>query len=46
MILVDTSVWIDHLRASKLELELLLGNNQALIHPYVLGELGLLYQYG
>ena len=39
MILVDTSVWIDHLRSGSRELELLLNNNQVLMHPFVLGEL-------
>ena len=39
MILVDTSVWIDHLRSGNRDLELLLNNNQVLIHPFVLGEL-------
>ena len=39
MILVDTSVWIDHLRSGSRDLELLLNNNQVLIHPFVLGEL-------
>lgn len=39
MILVDTSVWIDHLRSGNRDLELLLNNNQVLMHPFVLGEL-------
>ena len=39
MILVDTSVWIDHLRSGSRDLELLLNNNQVLMHPFVLGEL-------
>ncbi|AEQ51866.1 type II toxin-antitoxin system VapC family toxin [Pelagibacterium halotolerans] len=41
MILVDTSVWIDHFRAVDEELELLLGANRVLMHPFVLGELAL-----
>jgi len=39
MILVDTSVWVDHLRASDSTLVRLLGSNQVLIHPFVVGEL-------
>ena len=39
MILVDTSVWIDHLRAEDIRLTDLLQNNQVLIHPMVVGEL-------
>ena len=39
MILVDTSVWIDHLRAEDIRLTDLLYNNQVLIHPMVVGEL-------
>ena len=39
MILVDTSIWIDHLRKGDLGLFSLLGKNQVLMHPFVLGEL-------
>lgn len=39
MILVDTSVWIDHLRAGDAELAALLNGSQVLMHPFVLGEL-------
>lgn len=39
MILVDTSVWIDHLRSGDDRLTTLLNNNQVLMHPFVLGEL-------
>ncbi|MGA3128448.1 MAG: PIN domain-containing protein [Candidatus Korobacteraceae bacterium] len=41
MILVDTSVWIDHLRKSDAELENLLEHGSVLSHPYVIGELAL-----
>ncbi len=41
MILVDTSVWIDHLRASDQQLAGLLMNNQVLAHPFVIGEIAL-----
>ena len=41
MILVDTSVWIDHLRAKDDDLVELLHRDQVLIHPFVLGELAL-----
>ena len=39
MTLVDTSVWIDHLRAGDEELARLLQSTQVLIHPYIIGEL-------
>ena len=39
MILVDTSVWIDHLRRGDRELEKLLGEGVVLCHPFVIGEL-------
>lgn len=41
MILVDTSVWIDHLRASDPVLVALLVEERVLIHPYVIGEISL-----
>ncbi len=39
MILVDTSVWIDHLRKGNSTLKHLLNNSEVLIHPFVIGEL-------
>lgn len=39
MILVDTSVWIDHLRSSDEQLANLLVAGQVAIHPMVMGEL-------
>ncbi|MBA2592775.1 MAG: type II toxin-antitoxin system VapC family toxin [Gammaproteobacteria bacterium] len=39
MILVDTSVWIDHLRKPEPCLIAALEAGQALIHPFVIGEL-------
>ena len=39
MILVDTSVWVNHLRVGSLRLQTLLEDGQLLIHPYVIGEL-------
>jgi len=39
VILVDTSVWIDHLRSSVSTLRLLLDQGQVLGHPFVRGEL-------
>lgn len=39
MILVDTSIWIDHLRAGNEELEAALERREVLIHPFVIGEL-------
>ncbi len=41
MILVDTSIWIDHLRASDERLVRLLGEGQVVAHPFVIGELAL-----
>jgi predicted nucleic acid-binding protein len=39
MILVDTSVWIDHLRRGNKRLVSLLHDEQVLCHPFVVGEL-------
>ena len=39
MILVDTSVWVDHLRRGNDELGRLLVDEQVLCHPFVVGEL-------
>lgn len=41
MILVDTSVWIDHLRIGDPTLGSLLQDGHVLTHPYVIGELAL-----
>lgn len=41
MILVDTSIWIDHLRSSNAALASLLMAGQVLLHPFVIGELAL-----
>jgi predicted nucleic acid-binding protein len=39
MILVDTSVWIDHLRAGVPSLAHALDQGRVLMHPFVIGEL-------
>ena len=39
MILVDTSVWVDHLRSGDESLTALLNGSQVFVHPFVLGEL-------
>lgn len=39
MILVDTSVWIDHLRSGDEGLAALLNGSLVLMHPFVVGEL-------
>ncbi len=41
MILADTSVWIDHLRAGDRKLGALLNSGQVLCHPFVIAELAL-----
>jgi hypothetical protein len=41
VILVDTSVWIDHLRRGDASLSSLLTNRQVLAHPAVVGEIAL-----
>jgi predicted nucleic acid-binding protein len=39
MILVDTSVWIDHFRRGSSRLKILLDDGLVLCHPFVIGEL-------
>jgi predicted nucleic acid-binding protein len=39
MILVDTSVWIEHFRRRAAQLASVLEDSQVLMHPFVLGEL-------
>lgn len=39
MILVDTSVWVSHLRKSEPRLAALLTDGLVLIHPFVIGEI-------
>lgn len=41
MILVDTSVWVDYLRAGDATLARLLDRSLVLAHPWVIGELAL-----
>ncbi len=41
MILVDTSVWVDHLHRGDAELAASLERNEVLMHPAVLGEIAL-----
>ena len=41
MVLVDTSVWIDHFRNADERLAALLTRNEVLAHPFVIGELAL-----
>jgi predicted nucleic acid-binding protein len=41
VILVDTSVWVDHLRQQDSTMVLLLERGYVLIHPFVIGELAL-----
>lgn len=39
MVLVDTSVWIDHFRRGNRRLAQLLADGAVVIHPYIIGEL-------
>jgi predicted nucleic acid-binding protein len=39
VILVDTSVWVDHLRTADARLAELLRDGQVLCHPFIVGEL-------
>ena len=41
MILVDTSVWVDHLRGGDAVLKDLLESGEVVTHPFVIGELAL-----
>lgn len=41
MILVDTSVWIDHLRKSEPKLKKMLENDEVVTHPFIRLELAL-----
>jgi predicted nucleic acid-binding protein len=39
VVIVDTSVWINHFNSSDLDLVVLLDNNRVLMHDFVLGEI-------
>jgi predicted nucleic acid-binding protein len=39
MVLVDTSIWVDHFNHKNDKLEILLFEDQVVIHPYIIGEL-------
>ena len=39
MVLVDTSVWVRHLREGDPDLEQLLNSGEVMCHPYIVGEL-------
>jgi predicted nucleic acid-binding protein len=39
MVLVDTSIWIDHLRKGNLQLKELLISGEVACHPFIIGEL-------
>jgi len=39
MVLVDTSIWVNHLRKGDIQLEELLLNGEVVCHPFVIGEL-------
>jgi predicted nucleic acid-binding protein len=44
LILVDTSVWVDHLRSGNKTLAGLLDAGMVLVHPFFIGELALCHQ--
>jgi hypothetical protein len=39
MVLVDTSVWVSHLRDGNVGLEKLLNDGEVVCHPFIVGEL-------
>ena len=39
MVLVDTSVWVSHLRVGNVGLEKLLNDGEVVCHPFIIGEL-------
>lgn len=39
MVLVDTSVWVAHLRKGNIGLETLLNDGKVICHPFIIGEL-------
>ena len=39
MVLIDTSVWVAHLRDGAIGLEALLNEGQVICHPFIVGEL-------
>jgi predicted nucleic acid-binding protein len=39
MVLVDTSVWVAHLRGEAIGLDALLNEGQVVCHPFIVGEL-------
>jgi predicted nucleic acid-binding protein len=39
MVLVDTSVWVLHLREGNAELKILLNKSQVMCHRYIIGEI-------
>jgi len=39
MVLVDTSVWVSHLREGNVGLEKLLSDGEVVCHPFIVGEL-------
>jgi predicted nucleic acid-binding protein len=41
MVLADTSIWADHFRSNDVHFVELLGNNNVLMHPFVLAEISL-----
>jgi predicted nucleic acid-binding protein len=41
MVLVDTAIWVDHIRRPEIGLVRLLESESVLVHPFVVGEIAL-----
>ena len=39
MVLVDTAIWVSHLKEGNADLKALLENGEVLCHPFIIGEL-------
>ena len=39
MVIVDTSIWVNHLRQGSKRLEVLLMDGEVMCHPFIIGEL-------
>ncbi len=39
MLLVDTSIWVEHLRGGSVDLKAVLNDGRVICHPFIIGEL-------